>query len=47
MQEVLVNRLVKLPQEKVWLRELTMTIDVEWDVTPQTKQANKTTVVTQ
>ena len=54
MQEVLVNSLVKLAEEKVWLGELTeacpgksvvrltdsldMTIAVDWDVKPQTKQ---------
>ena len=38
MHEVLVNRLVKLVQEKVWLDCLDMTIAVDWDVKPQTKQ---------
>ena len=36
--EVLVNRLVKLAQEKVWLDELDMTISVDLDVKQQTKQ---------
>ena len=38
MNEVLVNRLVKFAQEKVWLGE--MTIPVDWDIKPQTKQTN-------
>ena len=42
MPEVLVNRLFKLAQEKVWLGELTpvMTIAVDWDVKQQNKQTN-------
>ena len=38
VHEVLVNGLVKLAQETVWL--LVMTIAFEWDVKSQTKQAN-------
>ena len=41
MHEVLVNHLLKLAQEKVWLGELTvpaMTIAVDWDVKQQNKQ---------
>ena len=41
MHEVLVNRLFKLAQEKVWLGELTvpvMTIAVDWDVQQQQKK---------
>ena len=43
MHKVLVNPLVKLAQEKVWLGELTVvkTIAVHWDVKPQAKQTNK------
>ena len=39
VHKVLVNRLVKLVQEKVWLGEMTvppMTIAVDWDVKKQT-----------
>ena len=46
MQEVPVNPLVKLAQERVWLRlpdHLNMTIAVDWDVKPHTKQLNKGT----
>ena len=40
MQEVLVNRLFKLVQEKVWLSgdRPAMTIAVDWDVKQQNKQ---------
>ena len=38
MHEVLVNRSVKLAQEKVWLGELTMTIAFGRDVKDQTKK---------
>ena len=41
MHKVLVNLIVKLAQKNlVWLGELTvnMTISVDWDVKPQTKQ---------
>ena len=44
VHKVLVNRLVKLAQEKVWLQELTvphMTIAVDRDVKHQTKQTLK------
>ena len=43
MHKVLVNRLVKVAQEKVWLGELTrlnMTIAVDWDVNLQIKQTD-------
>ena len=36
MHKLLVNRLVKLAQEKVWLGELTIAVD--WDVKQQNKQ---------
>ena len=36
MHEILVNRLFKLAQEKVWLGPL-MTIAVDWDVKQQNK----------
>ena len=42
--EALVNRLVKLVQEKLWLGEMTvpdMDIAVEWDVKQQTKPSQK------
>ena len=42
MHKVLVNHLVKLVKEKVWIDELTVstlqTIAVDWDVEPLTKQ---------
>ena len=41
MHEVLVNCLVKVVQEKVWLGELNhpdMNIAVDWDVKNKTKQ---------
>ena len=43
VHEVLVNRLVKLAQEIVirWTDHFDMTIAVDWDVKPQTKQAKK------
>ena len=44
VQEVLVNCLVKLVQEKSmvrWTQDPDMTIAVDWDVKHQTKQANK------
>ena len=44
MHKVMVNRLVKLAQEKVWLGDVTdqsdMTITVDWDLKNQTKQAD-------
>ena len=45
MQEVQINCLVKLAKDKVWFGELTvsdMTIAVDWDVKPQTKQKTNT-----
>ena len=42
MHRVLVNHLVKLALEKVWSKSelivLNMTIAVDWDMKPQTKQ---------
>ena len=38
MHEVLLNRSVKLAQEKVWLGELTMTIAFDRDVKDKTKK---------
>ena len=41
MHKVLVNRLVKLAQEKSVVRStdlLDMTISVDWEIKPQTKQ---------
>ena len=38
VHKVLVNCLVQLAQEKVWLGDLDMTIAVDWDVKHQTKQ---------
>ena len=43
MHELLVNRLFKIGQGKVWLGELTvppMTIAVDWDVKQQNIQTN-------
>ena len=38
MHKVLVNRLVKFVQEKMWfVNRIDMTIAVDWDVKPQTK----------
>ena len=39
MHKVLVNRLVRLAQEKVWYHGMTLAVD--WDVKHQTKQKNK------
>ena len=44
MHEVLVKRLVKLSQEKSVVRStdrLNITIAVDWEVKPQTKQAKQ------
>ena len=43
VHELLVKRLFKLVQEKVWIGELTipMTIAIDWDVKQQNKQTNK------
>ena len=43
MHEVLVNCLVKFAQEKsvVGLTDLNMTIVVDWDLKPQTKQTKQ------
>ena len=44
MNKVRVNRLVKLAQEKSvfrWTDRLDMTIAVDWDIKPQTKQNQK------
>ena len=48
MQEVLVNRLFKLAQEKVWLGEADrsdMTIAVDWEVKQQAPKNDKTNKV--
>ena len=42
MHQVLVNHLVKLAEEKVWLGDCPdMTIAVDWDIKHQTKQTKQ------
>ena len=42
MHEVLVNRLFKLAQEKVWLVELTLALTLAVDLGRKTTKTNKT-----